>query len=54
MWERYKDLYPESDLVYIVGVNDYHTDWFFAHVTRYELTVSFLLILDPFFKHFLF
>ncbi|PKI42091.1 hypothetical protein CRG98_037544 [Punica granatum] len=40
LWERYMDLYPESDLVYAVGVSDYSRDWFFAHVTRntYNLT----------------
>ncbi|KAL9241360.1 hypothetical protein vseg_015481 [Gypsophila vaccaria] len=34
LWERYADLYPDNDLIYTVGVNDYHRDWFFAHVTR--------------------
>ncbi|KAG6699249.1 hypothetical protein I3842_08G058300 [Carya illinoinensis] len=36
LWERYADLYPNGDLVYRVGVNDYRKDWFFAQVTRYE------------------
>ncbi|KAK4744715.1 hypothetical protein SAY87_011027 [Trapa incisa] len=42
LWERYVDLYPESDLVYTIGVSDYRTDWFFAHVTRnaYNLTYT--------------
>ncbi|GKA37010.1 probable rhamnogalacturonate lyase B isoform X1 [Tanacetum coccineum] len=34
LWDRYTDLYPEQDLVYTVGVSNYETDWFFAHVTR--------------------
>lgn len=34
LWERYTELYPYRDLVYRVGVNEYQTDWFFAHVTR--------------------
>ncbi|KAL2940309.1 Rhamnogalacturonate lyase [Bienertia sinuspersici] len=34
LWERYAELYPENDLVYTVGESDYHTDWFFAQVTR--------------------
>lgn len=32
--ERYAELYPDSDLVYTVGVSDYRKDWFFAQVTR--------------------
>ncbi|PON85718.1 Rhamnogalacturonate lyase [Trema orientale] len=34
LWERYAELYPDGDLVYIIGVNDYRKDWFFAQVTR--------------------
>ncbi|XP_073012328.1 uncharacterized protein [Typha latifolia] len=34
LWERYAELYPSADLIYTVGVSDYRTDWFFAHVTR--------------------
>ncbi|KAL6012686.1 hypothetical protein ACLOJK_003175 [Asimina triloba] len=34
LWERYADLYPDSDLVYTVGVSNYQKDWFFAQVTR--------------------
>ncbi|KAG8642807.1 rhamnogalacturonate lyase isoform X1 [Manihot esculenta] len=34
LWERYADIYPKSDLIYNVGVNNYDQDWFFAHVTR--------------------
>ncbi|XP_024026671.1 probable rhamnogalacturonate lyase B [Morus notabilis] len=34
LWERYAELYPDQDLVYTIGVNDYSKDWFFAHVTR--------------------
>ncbi|XP_020113077.1 probable rhamnogalacturonate lyase B isoform X2 [Ananas comosus] len=34
LWERYAELYPDSDLVFTVGESDYTIDWFFAHVTR--------------------
>lgn len=34
LWERYADLYPDRDLVYTVGTDDYRCHWFFAHVTR--------------------
>lgn len=34
LWERYAELYPDNDLIYTVGESDYHTDWFFAQVTR--------------------
>ncbi|KAL2521859.1 Rhamnogalacturonate lyase family protein [Forsythia ovata] len=34
LWARYKDLYPNNDLVYTIGRSDYRKDWFFAHVTR--------------------
>ncbi|XP_019237627.1 PREDICTED: probable rhamnogalacturonate lyase B isoform X3 [Nicotiana attenuata] len=34
LWERYADLYPDQDLVYIVGSSDYRKDWFYAQVTR--------------------
>ncbi|KAK9069437.1 hypothetical protein SSX86_011341 [Deinandra increscens subsp. villosa] len=34
LWDRYTDLYPDRDLVYTVGVSDYASDWFFAHVNR--------------------
>ncbi|KAH7524807.1 hypothetical protein FEM48_Zijuj06G0158300 [Ziziphus jujuba var. spinosa] len=34
LWERYTDLYPDTDLVYTIGLNDYKKDWFFAQVTR--------------------
>ncbi|KAL0352439.1 UNVERIFIED_CONTAM: hypothetical protein Scaly_1632600 [Sesamum calycinum] len=34
LWERYADLYPDEDLVYTVGISDYHKDWFYAQVTR--------------------
>ncbi|KAL0381701.1 UNVERIFIED_CONTAM: hypothetical protein Sangu_0234400 [Sesamum angustifolium] len=34
LWDRYTELYPTEDLVYTVGVSDYHKDWFFAHVNR--------------------
>ncbi|XP_059645438.1 probable rhamnogalacturonate lyase B [Cornus florida] len=34
LWDRYAELYPDQDLVYTVGVSNYQTDWFFAHVNR--------------------
>uniref|UniRef100_A0A0D3H319 Rhamnogalacturonan endolyase n=1 Tax=Oryza barthii TaxID=65489 RepID=A0A0D3H319_9ORYZ len=34
LWERYAELYPDSDLVYTIGQSDYTTDWFFAQVNR--------------------
>lgn len=34
LWSRYTELYPDSDLVYIVGVSDYTKDWFFAQIPR--------------------
>nr|XP_027074022.1 probable rhamnogalacturonate lyase B isoform X1 [Coffea arabica]XP_027077819.1 probable rhamnogalacturonate lyase B isoform X1 [Coffea arabica] len=34
LWDRYSELYPSEDLVFTVGVNNYQTDWFFAHVNR--------------------
>ncbi|RLN29135.1 rhamnogalacturonate lyase-like isoform X1 [Panicum miliaceum] len=35
LWERYAELYPDSDPVFTVGQSDHSKDWFFAHVTRY-------------------
>lgn len=37
LWDRYTDLYPHGDLVYNVGTSNYSKDWFYAHVTRYEI-----------------
>ncbi|KAA8546655.1 hypothetical protein F0562_003114 [Nyssa sinensis] len=34
LWDRYAELYPEQDLSYVVGLSNYETDWFFAHVNR--------------------
>ncbi|XP_020537187.1 probable rhamnogalacturonate lyase B isoform X2 [Jatropha curcas] len=34
LWDRYTDLYPTQDLIYTVGVSNYHQDWFFAQVPR--------------------
>ncbi|CAH9078339.1 unnamed protein product [Cuscuta europaea] len=34
LWERYSELYPNGDLVYVVGESDYTKDWFYAQVTR--------------------
>lgn len=37
LWERYTDLYSNSDLVYTVGSSNYTSDWFFAQVLRFLL-----------------
>ncbi|KAL8152122.1 hypothetical protein V2J09_021930 [Rumex salicifolius] len=34
LWDQYSQQYPTKDLVYTIGKSDFHTDWFFAHVTR--------------------
>ncbi|RCV36340.1 hypothetical protein SETIT_7G310700v2 [Setaria italica] len=34
LWERYAELYPDSDPVFTVGRSNHSKDWFFAHVTR--------------------
>ncbi|XP_022991806.1 probable rhamnogalacturonate lyase B isoform X2 [Cucurbita maxima] len=34
LWERYAAMYPNNDLVFTVGVDNYTQDWFYAHVTR--------------------
>ncbi|EXC35407.1 hypothetical protein L484_026732 [Morus notabilis] len=34
LWDRYADLYPNKDLIYTVGVDNYKKDWFFAQVNR--------------------
>ncbi|XP_048424250.1 uncharacterized protein LOC103938556 [Pyrus x bretschneideri] len=34
LWERYEDYYPNHDLIYTIGTNNYSDDWFYAHVTR--------------------
>ncbi|KAK4434255.1 hypothetical protein Salat_0588300 [Sesamum alatum] len=34
LWERYTELYPKGDLVFIVEESNCATDWFFAQVTR--------------------
>ncbi|KAK3016425.1 hypothetical protein RJ639_006192 [Escallonia herrerae] len=35
LWACYTDLYPQSDLAYTVGSNNYKRDWFFALVNRH-------------------
>ncbi|XVF61481.1 hypothetical protein PTKIN_Ptkin08bG0133100 [Pterospermum kingtungense] len=34
IWDRYSDIYPQSDLVFTVGVSNYSQHWFYAHVPR--------------------
>ncbi|KAK4356339.1 hypothetical protein RND71_025310 [Anisodus tanguticus] len=40
LWEQYGALYPKKDLVYNVATSQYSKDWFFAHVTRPQITLS--------------
>ncbi|XP_073147134.1 uncharacterized protein [Henckelia pumila] len=40
LWSRYKDLYPTSDLVYTIGKSHYRKDWFFAHVTSWNIGIK--------------
>jgi rhamnogalacturonan endolyase len=43
LWGRYAELYPDTDLVYTVGVSDYSKDWFFAQVPRCDsLSIDFI------------
>ncbi|KAF6166742.1 hypothetical protein GIB67_005618 [Kingdonia uniflora] len=37
LWERYAELYPDGDLIFKIGLNDYQKDWFFAQVPRKKL-----------------
>ncbi|KAL2613398.1 hypothetical protein R1flu_025090 [Riccia fluitans] len=34
MWDKYSELYPVADPVYVVGESEWKKDWFFAHVIR--------------------
>lgn len=34
LWDRYSELYPKDDLVYVAGESNYSKDWFFAQVPR--------------------
>lgn len=43
LWDRYTELYPDTDLVYTVGVSDYSKDWFFAQVPRCDSSISLVL-----------
>ncbi|XP_026415560.1 probable rhamnogalacturonate lyase B isoform X2 [Papaver somniferum] len=33
-WEQYSQMYPTTDLVFTIGVNQHQRDWFYAHVPR--------------------
>ncbi|KAI3859554.1 hypothetical protein MKX03_024008 [Papaver bracteatum] len=33
-WEQYSAMYPTTDLVFTIGVNQHQRDWFYAHVPR--------------------
>ncbi|KAG5574228.1 hypothetical protein H5410_054362 [Solanum commersonii] len=35
LWDRYTEIYPDVDLVFTIGLSNYQTDWFFAHLNRY-------------------
>ncbi|KAL5714696.1 rhamnogalacturonan endolyase [Ranunculus cassubicifolius] len=34
LWEKYTELYPDGDLIYVVDISDYSNSWFYAHVPR--------------------
>ncbi|XP_038690529.1 rhamnogalacturonate lyase-like [Tripterygium wilfordii] len=34
LWDRYTDIYPDTDQIFTIGVSDPKKDWFFAHVDR--------------------
>ncbi|KAK4722561.1 hypothetical protein R3W88_012794 [Solanum pinnatisectum] len=34
LWDRYSELHPTDDLVYVIGKSDYRKDWFFVQVPR--------------------
>ncbi|KAF6134551.1 hypothetical protein GIB67_022291 [Kingdonia uniflora] len=36
LWERYAKLYPDDDFIFKIGINDYHKDWLFVQVPRFE------------------
>ncbi|XXG46976.1 hypothetical protein AAC387_Pa02g1696 [Persea americana] len=44
LWDRYTDTHPESDQVFVIGVNDSKKDWFFAHVTRSESMIRMVIM----------
>ncbi|GKB78623.1 probable rhamnogalacturonate lyase B, partial [Tanacetum coccineum] len=37
LWKRYAMLYPDGDLVFTIGQDDYKKDWLFAHVNRRDV-----------------
>lgn len=46
LWSRYKDLYPEKDLVFTIGSSNYSKDWFFSQVTRYTIIlINFFFVI---------
>ncbi|KAF6146206.1 hypothetical protein GIB67_005854 [Kingdonia uniflora] len=37
LWERYAELYPDGDLIFKIGINYNHKDWFFTQMPRKKL-----------------
>ncbi|CAI9111391.1 OLC1v1011610C1 [Oldenlandia corymbosa var. corymbosa] len=42
LWDRYTDLYPNDDLMFNTGVDDYRKNWFYAHVNRKLNTTTYV------------
>ncbi|KAG9440118.1 hypothetical protein H6P81_020283 [Aristolochia fimbriata] len=42
LWNRYTEVYPNGDPIYVVGTSDYRRDWFYAHVSRRTADGGFL------------
>ncbi|BBN17075.1 rhamnogalacturonan endolyase [Marchantia polymorpha subsp. ruderalis] len=40
VWDKFVELYPMADPVFVVGQSDYAKDWFFAHVNRPNRTTT--------------
>ncbi|KAG6542465.1 hypothetical protein Mapa_016155 [Marchantia paleacea] len=40
VWDKFVELYPMADPVYVVGQSDWEKDWFFAHVNRPNRTTT--------------
>lgn len=45
LWERYGQIYPNQDLVFVIGKSQYHKDWYFCQNTRFiSITVNHFCI----------
>ncbi|KAL3679649.1 hypothetical protein R1sor_022605 [Riccia sorocarpa] len=40
VWDKFVELYPMTDPVYVVETSDWERDWFFAHVNRPNRTTT--------------